>query len=352
MSDEIAFLLEIANNPDDDFPRLVFADWLHEHGDQRADLIPIQCELGLKPRSNPPRSALEQQEWKLLPLANALWKQQLDGFRSYNDQEFVLERGIPVWLLSSLAEFTQLGDSILELIPTVSGIIPTDSWYSIYHDWNRWTRNPERQLSLKDLLQSRVFQRIDKLDLTRSFWDYSELVESIDDGRCSHLKCLKLQGLSSTPDSSTMALFSCFDRASLPSLEHLDIHGLHISERMISSLIQLSHNSTLHHLSLKSLMMSDDQLRVWQAGHWQSLSHLDLSDNQLTDACIDLLANLKWNRLKYLLLSHTLLTIDGVRKLLDSPLGEQLELIDLRSLSLTSKVKTHLVYRYGEKLIL
>jgi uncharacterized protein (TIGR02996 family) len=35
----LAFLRDIIDNPEDDTPRLVFADWLDEHGD--ADLEPL-----------------------------------------------------------------------------------------------------------------------------------------------------------------------------------------------------------------------------------------------------------------------------------------------------------------------
>src|SRR5262245_21531260 len=44
MSDRAAFLAAIAAAPDDDLPRLVFADWLDEHGDShRAEFIRLQC---------------------------------------------------------------------------------------------------------------------------------------------------------------------------------------------------------------------------------------------------------------------------------------------------------------------
>ncbi len=41
-----AFLRAINDGPDDDTPRLVYADWLDEHGDpQRAELIRVQCRI-------------------------------------------------------------------------------------------------------------------------------------------------------------------------------------------------------------------------------------------------------------------------------------------------------------------
>jgi len=45
MDDRQAFLNEILANPDDDTPRLIFADWLEEQGDPRGEFIRIQCEM-------------------------------------------------------------------------------------------------------------------------------------------------------------------------------------------------------------------------------------------------------------------------------------------------------------------
>src|SRR5438045_3614039 len=41
----LAFLQDIKENPDDDTPRLILADWLEEHGDPRGTFLRIQCEL-------------------------------------------------------------------------------------------------------------------------------------------------------------------------------------------------------------------------------------------------------------------------------------------------------------------
>ena len=43
---EDAFLQTILESPDDDAPRLVFADWLDEHGNgEQAEFIRVQIEL-------------------------------------------------------------------------------------------------------------------------------------------------------------------------------------------------------------------------------------------------------------------------------------------------------------------
>ena len=44
MSDRDAFLAAIRDKHDDDLPRLIYADWLEEHGEpQRAEFIRLQC---------------------------------------------------------------------------------------------------------------------------------------------------------------------------------------------------------------------------------------------------------------------------------------------------------------------
>jgi uncharacterized protein (TIGR02996 family) len=46
MSQQEGILAAIQEAPDDDTPRLVYADWLAEHGDpERAEFIRVQCEL-------------------------------------------------------------------------------------------------------------------------------------------------------------------------------------------------------------------------------------------------------------------------------------------------------------------
>ena len=41
----LAFLQDIKQNPDDNTPRLIFADWLEENGDPRREFVRVQCEL-------------------------------------------------------------------------------------------------------------------------------------------------------------------------------------------------------------------------------------------------------------------------------------------------------------------
>src|SRR5262245_52295889 len=67
MSDEAALLQAIRNHPDEDTPRLMYADWLDEHGDRdRAEFIRCQIEVARLPLLDPRRPAVMHRAVKLL----------------------------------------------------------------------------------------------------------------------------------------------------------------------------------------------------------------------------------------------------------------------------------------------
>jgi uncharacterized protein (TIGR02996 family) len=74
MTDDAAFLSAILDRPDDDLPRLVYADYLDERGDaDRAEFIRVQCELAALPYGDRQRPSLEARESELLAANRARW---------------------------------------------------------------------------------------------------------------------------------------------------------------------------------------------------------------------------------------------------------------------------------------
>jgi uncharacterized protein (TIGR02996 family) len=78
MDQKEAFLRAVIEAPDDDAPRLVYADWLDDHGEpERAEFIRVQCELVRLPAGDPSRPDLERRERQLLDEFGWAWAAEL-----------------------------------------------------------------------------------------------------------------------------------------------------------------------------------------------------------------------------------------------------------------------------------
>ncbi len=73
MTHEEAFLQAIREAPDDDAPRLLYADWLEERGDPRGAFIRVQCALEQRDPADPARPELEDEAQALLDKHEAEW---------------------------------------------------------------------------------------------------------------------------------------------------------------------------------------------------------------------------------------------------------------------------------------
>jgi uncharacterized protein (TIGR02996 family) len=73
MTPNQSILQTVLANPDDPLPRLVYADWLEEQGDPRAEFIRVQCELARTAPSDPRWNELADREHELLGKHGRLW---------------------------------------------------------------------------------------------------------------------------------------------------------------------------------------------------------------------------------------------------------------------------------------
>jgi uncharacterized protein (TIGR02996 family) len=120
---ELAGLLRaVCDNPHDDAPRLVAADWLDEHGGPgdaaRAELIRLQCTLAHLPPDDARRDDLELREQRLLARHQPAWT-----------------RDLPAWLLKEavrfrrgfVADVSATADRFLKSAAELSAIAPLEA---------------------------------------------------------------------------------------------------------------------------------------------------------------------------------------------------------------------------------
>ncbi|MBX9623425.1 MAG: TIGR02996 domain-containing protein [Gemmataceae bacterium] len=122
------FLRAVAASPDDDTPRLVYADWLDEAGDDagraRAELIRAQCELERDP---PPgrRKELGARVEQLLKTLRKSWPKPLPSGRQ---PKVEFRRGFPEQVTMSALWFVGAAPVLFHRVPTLrAGRFPNAS---------------------------------------------------------------------------------------------------------------------------------------------------------------------------------------------------------------------------------
>jgi uncharacterized protein (TIGR02996 family) len=136
MSDEKALLAAIRDHPDEDTPRLVYADWLDEHATNdaqraRAEFIRVQCELArIEDRSKDSFDRLPEDDAFLSGLRNpgdqflkryrAEWEAPLRGPTGPcrdSPSPLWFRRGFPHYLTLPFARLVEVGERLFRLSP-------------------------------------------------------------------------------------------------------------------------------------------------------------------------------------------------------------------------------------------
>jgi uncharacterized protein (TIGR02996 family) len=113
---EQAFLQDILANPDDDAPRLIFADWLEEHGDAlRAEFIRVQCELARLAEDDPRLRKLAQRAYRLSLRYEPIWQKTLPEWTGY--LRINLERGFGASVNTTARTFLKLATKAMREFP-------------------------------------------------------------------------------------------------------------------------------------------------------------------------------------------------------------------------------------------
>src|SRR5262245_28400520 len=103
MISEEAFRLSILERPEDDGPRVVYADWLEEEGDaDRAELIRLQCGAGDQER-----------ERELVTRFGPTWA----GPLLRNIYNYTFRRGFVEEITVEAAMFLDLGERLFDAAP-------------------------------------------------------------------------------------------------------------------------------------------------------------------------------------------------------------------------------------------
>lgn len=146
MTERDALHAAVCANPDDDTPRLVFADWLQEHDeDERAEFIRVQIEAARLPAGKK-RAAKEARAKELLDAHEKQWAKQIKRFveKPFAGPAYEFRRGFIETVAVRPVKFLEDIDDLFELAP-LRGLHFFDSG-SI-----DWIAGCERMLSIREL---------------------------------------------------------------------------------------------------------------------------------------------------------------------------------------------------------
>jgi uncharacterized protein (TIGR02996 family) len=292
-----AFLEAILEAPDDDTPRLIFADWLDEHGYEserdRAEFIRLQCALAALEPDDLRRDALEDREFALLLLHEQDWLRPLRDARVSLSCQF--ERGFVASVTGNLGQFVAEAKAIYRIAP-------------VQHAQLRDARRGFFELG--QLPQVRCLR---SLDLRDNLLDADHIVELAEAASLSELTALVLASNPLTDEGLRVLL-----REPVFQLRELNLFDTSIT------------TAGVQHLAGSPLLAS--------------LAVLNLSHNPLDDSAVELLARSeRVEGLTWLSLARCNLRSGSVRAMLESRHFARLETLDLRDNALPDDSATMLI---------
>jgi uncharacterized protein (TIGR02996 family) len=265
MTDQDALLQAVIAHPDDDLPRLVFADYLEEHGDGvQAEFIRLQCDLAHRAADDPDLQALLEREQELLAsLKPTHYSKMFRGHVRFHRGFVESIHTTADWLVSS-------GELLFRTTPV------------------RELRITNLAYRLQPFLHIPELSRIRALDLSNNnFAGGLHLEELFQTARLDALKSLTIRNAVLWPNAVEILANSRV----APQLRYLDLSGNPIADSGVRNLAEAPAFA-----NLRSLILRNDEVQYHDSIHaggamalaaspsLRQLQTLDLADQYIGDA--------------------------------------------------------------------
>jgi uncharacterized protein (TIGR02996 family) len=345
------FLHAIIENPQDDTPRLIYADWLEEHGDPgRAEFIRVQCELARTDEADERSTLLRERAWELLRQHGRGWREELQAWAQGASPWF--RRGFVAGIATTARQFLSSGKGLCGRTPLESVRLrdPRERLNELAQcaslsrlselvlDLLSGTRTRLDLDGLRVLLASPHLGRLQSLDLSGSGLGPRGAEVLAESPAVANLSMLSLVGaevnsaaiewLAASParercsilrlranevsgwGAAALARFTSLrvltlglnplggegvgalaGSPHLTSLAWLDLDQTRPGRDGIAALASSPHLRNLRRLSLEANGLDDEAVELLLTSpHLHRLTHLDLYNNRITDRGVALLA--------------------------------------------------------------
>ena len=231
MTHEEAFFQAILESPDDDRPRLAWADWLEETGQrERAEFIRVQCQLACFEEEGPEEEALRARQQALLADHEFEWAGPLRGLV----EKWQFRRGFIEFIQTRAGDFMTHAATILSLAPVrqvdlCGGWLPVDATLARLDACDELTRLRAVDLTfgyreigdqmLRTLASSpRLLERLDCLHLVSGRFCEAELAPVLSSPCLRRLRSLWLTSCGVCGEPGVRALLESRQLGSLGDL--------------------------------------------------------------------------------------------------------------------------------------
>jgi uncharacterized protein (TIGR02996 family) len=295
MSSRESFLAEIIANPEDDAPRLVFADWLEDNGDpNRAEFIRLQIRLDSMPEYDPDRFDLEERALDLLAEHREKW---LVGLPAWARKEpLTFRRGFVGEVKLPPGRFHSSGDKLVGATPllrlTLEGLNDKAAELAQVGAFAQLSEL-EVEMGKSDVPRLSPFishlppGRLRQFGLNGGPSRYGSIKELSRWPGLSGLKSLKVHHIRCS-DAEVAVLFSLKHLRDLQRLE------LHLTGTVPSAAASVRHLSQLKHLTLGYNEADPAGIKQLVASDWRQLESLDLDSHKLNTEDFRSLAGSRW----------------------------------------------------------
>jgi uncharacterized protein (TIGR02996 family) len=335
-ADEPAFLAAILATPDDDTPRLVFADWLDERGTDddraRAALIRAQCRAEVLPEGSRERKKLAREANALIRAHGKRWAAPLTALQLGVDH-YEFRRGFLDSVRMSATTFARNAKKLFDAVPTLRAA-------HFVHAANE----------LQTLTKCKYLSRLASVNVSDMCWCCNCPIHRDLDAlfKCEKLDALTTLIVHSDRMDATGArkLAAC---AGLAKLKALDVSYNPLGEAGVTAMLKSKHLGNLTELHLSSCELGDAGLKALaKAKSLPALRKLELAGNELTaDGLGAFVASPLFAQLTHLDLCRNPIKHTGARALATADCA--LESLDIRNCGITEAAKKALVKRFGKK---
>jgi uncharacterized protein (TIGR02996 family) len=323
-----AFVEAIGTDPDDDASRLVYADWLDDHGEaDRAEFIRLQCRLARLAEDDPDRPALARRERELLHDRRKDWETTLPRLKGIKwgrfERGFVAEvtasevsalwKHLPAIVRTTPVQHVTLGSGPPEGAEQLAESPYLAGLRSLIYDGSYLPTDPD---VVRALVASPHLARLHTLDLYNTRLAAREAV-ALSRGAFRDLRTLVLD----YNDLGNKGAEALAASPVLANLEHLLIESNDIGEAGGVALGSSPYLTRLVRLELHCNKLGPRAARAFAEGPPRpALRHFSIGSNDIKNAGAVALAG--WPTLRqfdYLCLSWNPCKAAGLRLLADSP---------------------------------